>query len=289
MKSAMALTENNPPDLSFISLGPEYITAAHGLSSEAGWNQTPDDWRMMLEQGTGFGMIDRDNHLIATAICLPYGAEFGWISMVLVHLPWRQKGLATQLLNRCITTLEDRGLLPVLDATPQGETVYKPLGFFSHFGLTRWQSDGSLKLSDSGSTRALTQDDLPAVKVLDRQVFGGSREIILDTLFARAPHLGRWMNDGSGFVLARDGRNASQIGPLVATSGTSAIHLLNDALSASEGVIFIDAVDHQSVVSDFLRENGFVVQRPFKRMAKGRTVAFGMPENFYAIAGPELG
>lgn len=285
----MAHTEPDLPNSTFISLGAEHAEAAFLLSSGSGWNQTVDDWLMMLGQGTGIGIIDGENQLVASAICLPYGTEFGWISMVLVHPSWRKKGLATKLLHRCIDVLEDQALMPILDATPEGEGVYRPLGFISHFGLTRWQSDAPMRGAETNATRALLPDDLSAVKALDRQVFGGSREIILETLQARSPQMCRCMKDGSGFVLARNGRTASQIGPLVATSEQAAIDLLNDALNAAEGAVFVDAADHKPAVSEFLLNRGFVVQRPFLRMAKGRVKPLGMPENLYAVAGPELG
>lgn len=289
MKSVMVLTEPNVSDLNFISLGSQHVEAAYVLSSESGWNQTTEDWQMMLRQGTGIGITEAQNRLIATAICLPYGSEFGWISMVLVQQSWRKKGLATQLLGRCIGILEKKGLVPVLDATPEGEAVYVPLGFNTHFGLTRWQADTPERNPITNETRAMTQDDLPAVMALDKQVFGGTRETIIETLLSRAPNMCRWMKDGSGFVLARDGRNASQIGPLVASSEASAACLLAEALSFAEGPVFIDAVDSKSVVSDDLIKRGFVVQRPFKRMAKGREKFLGKPDRLYAIAGPELG
>jgi GNAT superfamily N-acetyltransferase len=289
MKSVMAHTEPDPGDLPFISLAPEHLEVAVGLSSESGWNQTADDWQMVLKQGEGLGIMDRDHHLIATAVCLPYGAEFGWISMVLVQKAWRKKGLATRLLRRCIEILEQKGLVPFLDATPQGEAVYRPLGFVTHFGLTRWQADAPVMSVDAKGTRAMTQDDLPAVYALDRQVFGGVRETIIETLLSRAPHMCRWMSDGSGFVLARNGRNASQIGPLVATTDASALSLLSEAVRSAEGPVFIDAVDSKSGVSKALIESGFTVQRSFKRMAKGRKEMPGEPDRLYAIAGPELG
>ena len=289
MKSVTALTEPNLSDLSFIALGVEQVEAAYNLSSESGWNQTIEDWQMMLAQGSGIGITDADKHLVATAICLPYGCNFGWISMVLVQQAWRKKGLATQLLHRCIEYLEKKGLVPVLDATPEGEAVYLPLGFVTHFGLTRWQTSTALKLAATDQTKALTQDDLPALLAMDKQVFGGPRETIIRALFARAPQMCRWMKDGSGFVLARNGRNASQIGPLVAQSEASAISLLTDAINAANGPVFVDAVDLKPGVAGWLKSIGFVVQRPFKRMAKGRSELLGMPDKVYAVAGPELG
>lgn len=285
----MAPTEQLPSGLSFIDLGPQSIEAAVDLSSEAGWNQIADDWRMMLGQGAGIGIADSTGSLIASAICLPYGTQFGWISMVLVRKTWRKKGLATQLLRRAIGFFENRGLIPVLDATPAGEIVYKPLGFSPHFGITRWQVAKAPAYVERERTCAVTPEDLPLILALDREVFGGSRETLIKALLVRTPDLCRRMKDGSGYVLARNGRNATQIGPIVARSDRAAVDLLGDVMRRVQGPVFIDGVDDKSVMGDLLSETGFEVQRPFLRMAKGHEDCFGRPDHLYAIAGPELG
>src|SRR5258705_1263256 len=57
--------------------------------------------------------------------------------MVLVAADHRRKGLATRLLRRCIDDVLAAGLVPVLDATPAGRTVYQPLGFQDAWGFQR--------------------------------------------------------------------------------------------------------------------------------------------------------
>jgi hypothetical protein len=60
------------------------IGDAQALVSEAGWNQTPADWRIFLELGQALGARARDGTLVGTAATLPYAGGFGWISMLLV-------------------------------------------------------------------------------------------------------------------------------------------------------------------------------------------------------------
>ena len=72
---------------------------------------------------SGFAVRD-GGRLVATALALPYPPAFGWVSMVLVHAPYRRRGLATRLVERATAALEGAGLLPVLDATPAGAEVY---------------------------------------------------------------------------------------------------------------------------------------------------------------------
>jgi len=285
----MALTENIPNALTFTALGAKHLDGAAALTREAGWNETVDDWRMMLSQGTGIGFTNPDDSLVASAICLPYDSPFGWISMVLVTRKWRKKGLATNLLQRCIEILEDTGRTPVLDATPDGVPVYTPLGFLPQFGLTRWQAGDREKRNAEHGSRPISPAELPSVLEIDAAVFGGGRARIIKALSSRAPAGCRYMADGSGFVLARDGTNAMQIGPLAADTDAAAVALLADAVDAVGGPVFIDVADDKTVIVDWLQANGFTGQRPFTRMAKGRAEPFGRPEKLYAIAGPELG
>lgn len=289
MKCATVPTDPLPAGLTVLELAAEHLDGAVALSSEAHWNQTADDWRMMLAQGSGIGFADTDGNLVATAITLPYGPEFGWISMVLVTQTWRQQGLATNLLNRCIATLVDSGRVPFLDATPAGRHVYVPLGFVDHFGLTRWQRDAGTSAATTGRTRAIAAEDHAAVQAMDIDLFGGPRPHVVEALLRRAPGVSRRLTDGSGFVLGRDGRNAAQIGPLVADDNVGALALLADAVAAIDGPVFIDAMDDKPAISDWLHSNGFTEQRPFTRMARGRAVPFGRPARMYAVAGPELG
>src|SRR5437762_743973 len=87
------------------------IPAAWRLSTEAHWDQTSEDWRLMiarapLQGDAALGLATPAGQLVASAMTLAYGDRFGWISMVLVTEPWRGRGLASGLLRRCIDSLQ---------------------------------------------------------------------------------------------------------------------------------------------------------------------------------------
>ena len=124
---------------------------------------------------------------------------------------------------------------------------------------------------------------------IDQSVFGGDRHMVIENLIGRSFHFAAVADDQIGFILGRDGRVAAHIGPICANSSEAAIALLNHALRVSSGPVFIDACDHQEEFLDCLRDYGFRPQRPFLRMAKGRSECFGQHDKMYAIAGPELG
>src|SRR5665213_3596851 len=106
-----------------ISLGASWIPRALLLSQEAGWNQNAADWAIFFTHGTVFG-IAVDDRLVATAAALPYGGNFGWVSMVLVTAEWRRRGLARQLVSGCISVLRDAGFAALLDAAPAATAIY---------------------------------------------------------------------------------------------------------------------------------------------------------------------
>jgi len=276
----MAPTEQLP----IIELEPRHLDGALLLSEEAHWNQLEADWRMMMAAGTAFGMEEPDGRLVSTALTLPHGDEFGWVSMVLVTSDWRKKGLATRLLKTCIDTLESAGLVPVLDATADGENVYRPLGFAPHFGIKRWQHDAVETINVKA--RACSAIDVDEIYRQDADIFGGDRPIVLDSLMARSASFSCMEN---GYLLGRDGRVASQIGPIYAENSDSALAMLDHALSNLKGRVYIDAGDHQAALESRLMEYGFDVQRPFMRMGKGRAEHFGDLSKMFAMAGPELG
>lgn len=272
---------------------PEQASQAVKLSAEAGWNQIESDWRLMMETGDASSLWDRDEHLVATALMQPFDGPFGWISMVLVTSDWQRRGLATALLKHAIDGLRGRGLVPGLDATEGGREVYVPLGFRDVYQIVRMRADhidpGRLPKTSRESVRSIGKDDAESVRTYDRAVFGAGREALLGNLRGRAPDLA-WLADrGSGFVLGRDGRVATQIGPLSADNIEAATSLLGRALEKTQGPTFIDVPVRQAEFVDYLAGAGFQRQRGFTRMLLGRSEPFDDPERVFAIAGPELG
>lgn len=257
------------------------------LSDEAGWNQLPSDWGMMLEHGQGFSIADAAGTPGATALALPMGPRIGWISMVLVTQEMRRRGHATRLLNGCVDWLEHSGRVPFLDATPAGEPLYRGMGFAPVLELTRMKGMGG-GTTDMESLRPAAQSDLPWMAELDKDVFGGERAFILENLLSRSGAIAFVREAQDGFVLSRAGRTATQIGPIIAPSAESAEQLLSAALAAISGSVLIDAVAVHPLAAT-LEARGFAKQRPFLRMAKGFNRKIEDKTRLFAAAGPELG
>jgi GNAT superfamily N-acetyltransferase len=261
------------------------------LSVEAGWNQIAADWTFILTAGTGFGLF-REGRLIASAAVLPYRG-FAWICMVLVAADARRQGYASQLLRRCMDWSAKRSLVAGLDATDAGRAVYQQLGFEDVYRITRLE-----RPSDAGGSPALptanTDTAFPfGLAGFDAAAFGADRTPLLASLRQRLPGtaLTTICADGqlAGFLLGRDGRVATQIGPLVARDEATARELVEDALRKIPGPVFIDVPDRHAGLQDWLRGLGFEDQRGFTRMLFGRALPFDRVDSVFAIAGPELG
>jgi GNAT superfamily N-acetyltransferase len=271
--------------------------AGERLAAEAGWNQNAADWAYLLANGLGWGYEDETARLGATAMILPYGDAVAWVGMVLVTKPWRKQGIATALLRHCLRETEKCGWVPGLDATEAGRKVYLPLGFGDIYPLTRFMAEPAAPVGgvDEGACRPMTEDDLAPVTALDETTFGAERRNLLAHLLVRTPRCA-WVaeRDGriSGFCMGRDGQNADQIGPVIAADAAAATALCTRALAARvepKRRVYIDAVDRHAAFAAWLRAAGFVRQRGFMRMLKGRNDPIGDPTPIFAIAGPELG
>jgi GNAT superfamily N-acetyltransferase len=280
----MARTEAHA---ALVEMGEADVSDGLGLSEEAGWNQTAEDWSLLIRLGRAFAVPGSDGRLVATALALPYPPDFGWVSMVLVHGPYRRRGLATRLLERAITELRDRGVVPFLDATPTGRDVYARMGFRPLETLVRWRGRGGGH--PAPTLPPILPDALPAIAELDHVAFGADRSPVLADLLGRPGAVSRHDPEAGGFLLSRAGRTATHVGPVVARETRTALGLLEAGLAAVAGPVVIDVPERASEVASLLSARGFEAERPFARMALGRDVAFGDPVLVRAVAGPELG
>jgi len=268
--------------------------ACVALSAEAGWNQVEADWRFMLVAGTGFAARDAKGAPVGSALILSLGPSLAWISMVLVTVTHRRLGLGTALLARCLEACEQTGVLGALDATELGEPVYRPLGFRDVFALRRWRL-GRAITAESGDVSVgisrVTAADLAAIAAFDRLASGLERAQLLAHLATRgAACVAR---DAQGRVLgaafSRDGRVATQLGPIVAADAGVARSLLVALTRELAPPFILDVPQAQTAFSAVLAAHGAETPRGFMRMTRGEPGALAQAGSLFAIAGPELG
>src|SRR5262249_51101262 len=245
----------------------------------------------------GFGCLSADGRWQATSLILPLGTELAWISMVLVARARRRMGLGTFLLKRCIEEVRSAGAVAGLDAPEQGRPIYVPLGFRDLYPISRWHfdrvSDAAIPAPAGVVLRTIAPADLPALALYDSQRSGMERAAILAHLAARQP--GRaWLAENTaaeivGFVLGREGRAASSLGPVVAESEAIALALLGKAAAAANGPFIIDVPQAHRAVRAWLECQGAVTPRGYVRMTLGKAESLNDSTHLFALAGPELG
>ena len=278
-------------------LGLADVAAGLALSGAADWNQSADDWAFFMTQGEVFGVRDDAGRVVATAAALPYEGGFGWISMVLVDVEHRHRGVASSLLQTCVAALRRAARIPVLDATPAGAEVYRRSGFIAGFEFERWERQevgadpvvASRRSAADGPVEARRDADVDDLVALDAAAQRVGRALLLRAFVGRAGTRAWLASARDGFAIARAGRRATHLGPIVAARTADALALVEMALATTAGRVFIDVPARASTLARRLEQHGFVRQRPFVRMALGDAALLSADLRMFALAGPEFG
>lgn len=259
------------------------ICDAFALSSIAGWNQTPDDWRLLLDLADGCYGIRVDGKIVATATLICYGTTLAWIGMVLTHPEFRRRGLARTLVARVMEQAKTLGVRTVkLDATDDGRRLYESFGFRPEQRIERWQ-----RLREScnaaGSEGALVSGSPCAG--LDAEACGYDRGQLLTRPYADGDRVA----EAGGYAFSRPGRLNRYLGPCVAVSQTAALGVVEKTIARHPDTgWFWDLLPANERAVALARELGFECVRTLTRMSWGCELR-GKEERIFAIAGLELG
>jgi GNAT superfamily N-acetyltransferase len=258
------------------------IPQALELSSGAGWNQTSEDWRTLieLEPESCFAM-ECDRQLAATATLVCYGARLAWLGMVLTRADFQRRGFARLLAGKALELAEARRIETVkLDATSQGQPLYEDFGFVPEQEIQRWSCSGPKLSPEFGDP----PESACEMRKLDWDAFPAERHRLVASLARR----GKPLFDGKGYVMRRDGLRASYLGPCVARTQDSARRLIATALAAEKGPWLWDLIPGNRGAAALAASFGFRPERKLIRMSRG--ARFGGDDSIvYAIAGFEFG
>ncbi len=272
----------------------EDIPAGLSFCRDAGWNQLARDWRLFLQISSEGCLValDENKNVIGTVATLPYQSKFTWIGMVLVHPSRRREGIGTTLLGEAIRLTRKHGTIK-LDATPAGREVYLKLNFTDEYPISRMKLDSPVEKDIPLDARPILSGDMPAIFELDQQVFGADRRSILEWSLNGAPQFAFVVEQHGrveGFCFGRLGYNFNHIGPIVSRDVNVAIQLISVALQQSKNKpVIIDVLEHSSEWTTYVSSLGFLKMRPLIRMFRGSNTFPGIPENQFAILGPEFG
>ncbi|MBI2685445.1 MAG: GNAT family N-acetyltransferase [Acidobacteria bacterium] len=230
------------------------------LKEAAGWNQTPADWRALLAAAPeGCFGVEAVGRVVASATAVAHGG-IGWIGMVLTDPAYRGKGLATALLEHSLRYLDDRVETVKLDATAQGEPLYRKLGFVDEAPIERWAGEVTQGKYVGGSYAGMLRHS-PFVPV--------------DAL---AECDGAW-------AAGRAGSGAWYFGPCYGTSDAD-VERVARAVLAGRGRAIWDLFPFHPAAAIAARL-GFSTSRRLLRMVRGKAVP--TTPDVYAIGGFEWG
>ena len=297
-----------PADVDFRPMRSADVETGLQLCRLAGWDQVQRDWERFLsdENATVSVAIYRNTQsassssrdleaqqIIGTVATIRYGAEFGWIGMLLVHPDVQGRGVGAVLLGH--GTAELAGVPSIrLDATPAGHILYRKHGFVDEFPLRRMAATPAvIDAPQQPSIEPFKRSDLADVMAFDRHAFGAPRDAVLAWMLEGAPEygfVGRRSGQIAGYALGRHGHEFDHLGPIVAADASLAVELARSCLAAHPGKAFvIDSASNADEWHSFLEQTGFHEQRPYIRMYRGGKPSFGSTSQQFAILGPEFG
>lgn len=256
------------------------LPAAVQLSTQAGWNQTADDWKTLLELApAGCLAIEVDGELAATTTLMSYGTRLAWVGMVLTKKTFQGRGFARRLLSETLKLADQKKIETVkLDATDQGKRLYEKSGFRAEQPVERWTRSGV------GAEVHREGVGVGEWKGIDEDVFGADRSRLLEKLATRnLPAL-----SAKSFLLSRAGANTAYLGPCVSDTSISARKLVEHFAENTKSAVSWDllAQNHEAVA--IAREFGFAPQRHLTRMVRGKDLR-AKESSVYALAGFEFG
>lgn len=265
------------------------------LKSQAGWNQTAEDWqRFLAMQPVGCLVAELDGVAVGTAVVTGF-EKVAWVSMVLVEQSVRGRGIGKALMNRAIELAAESGYTTIrLDATPLGQPLYESLGFVPQYELTRYagMASATSAASISLAVRIAGPTDFAEILAIDYSATSTRRDKFLLRLFAEQPDAVRVAEVNgqiAGYLTTRLGSDAIQLGPCIAESAKAGKALLSDALMRYAGNrIYWDLPSSHSEATSLAHSAGLTPQRQLTRMCRGENVNDDVAK-LWASSGPELG
>ncbi|MGI5158504.1 GNAT family N-acetyltransferase [Microbispora sp. CA-102843] len=223
------------------------------LAQDRSWPREERKWRLLLENGEGFGIDAPDGGgLAGTVVLTRYGRTAAAVGMMLVASRYNGQGLGRRLMNHVLAEVGDATLF--LCATEYGRPLYEKLGFETVGVVEAWVGrfdagdgpHGGSSPQRKHSRLAEPGRDLAALCALDIEVFGADRSRLLARLFAFAEQVRVVERDGeiTGYGAAWRSGDKLFVGPVVAEDDETARALVTDLAGGADVRIRIDLHHH---------------------------------------------
>lgn len=240
-------------DITIDRFTPDHIAEALKLSQDARWPHRAEDWALLRGISEGFVALE-GGRVVGTAFMTPFGATGGGINMVIVSETLRGRGIGRRLFAATLDAARGRRLR--LTATPDGEPLYRSLGFAPYGRIFQRQGTLGAVPDMPGAEDAIDADDA-AILALDEAAFGEDRSTLLHAL----KQVGRFAvirRDGTvvAFACLRDFGRGKLIGPVVAADTQDAQRLIAYLATGQEGVFMRLDITSETGLNDWLTGMG---------------------------------
>lgn len=275
---------------------PGDIVNAMKLSDAEGWNQTEEDWKLLIESPQNVCMLaESSEKIIGTTTAINYSNQIAWIGMVLVAKGFRGQGVSKALLTNVLKKLASFKSVK-LDATPGGRPIYQKFDFKDEYLISRMTTASMNAISsddDEIPAEPIELKHIAEIIALDQLIFGANRTNLIESLIKKFPRKA-WLlkrnNSIAGFALGRAGNKYHQVGPVCASNINDIKILIRKALKElSRQPVLADVLCEKEDLISWLTSIGFNRQRDFVRMYKNANPYPGIINKQYLICGPEFG
>ncbi|WP_239027907.1 GNAT family N-acetyltransferase [Geomonas subterranea] len=199
----------------------------------------------------------------------------GWIGNLLVAPVARRGGIGTELLTGALQALLEAGVETVwLTASAKGVELYKKLGFLPIDSINRWVGEGGAPPSWSPSPRL----DHEMLRQVDSAGWGDRRDALLSVACGR----GRVICGTYSFVCIQQWEQGTQLGPWGALFEGQAAPLLDLALAAAGGSVFLDVPAGNVAAASLLARKGFSIRGSNTLMYLGARPQYA-PKKIFAL------
>lgn len=274
--------------ISFQPLTEELIPSAVELSTQAGWEQLPDDWARLSRLSDSGVWIWVDGGAVRASFSLAgYGTGLAWIGMILVDETYRGRGLGKAVFQAALAEAEKTGFQILgLDATALGEPIYLKFGFQTTQPIDRWKG----MLQPLRKAPYVQVGLTPGILSLDNQVCEVDRTPLLEDLAKTGATFLSVEKQGEtkAYAALRRSRTGMYLGPVVCSSAEDFGALLDRAAEfTADTPLICDVL--QNAASVPLTERGLASLRHLKRMTLPLQRGCLAANQLWCGAGFELG
>jgi GNAT superfamily N-acetyltransferase len=234
------------------------LPAAQALSREVNWPHRLEDWQFVHSVGQGLVAYSGDQ-LVGTAMWWTYESRIVRLGMVIVDPTIQRSGIGRALMLGILDRITEPTVL--LNATKQGETLYRQLGFQGIGSIVQHQgasfSAPLVPLRAGERIRPLGRNDAARLVELDAVASGSRREGVIAALIENGEAV--VLDDAGetvGFAFYRRFGRGHVIGPVVARDTASAKALIAHWIGSNAGMFMRIDVPGESGLSNWLEELG---------------------------------